>query len=197
MEGSPAKKQKQTQPIAITPPPLKRSYAAVVRNNIDSCCNKENHNCILNPNKLSPTNKKPTMMHPDSVEANLKSHTIEKKPIIVVEHKNNNNRNKRTLKAAEVVGGSDVHPYLRQLEQALELETKYRVEGSNVIGSQINNADSNENINNSSGSITSGMRDGSAHVLRCLKVWYDLPTDVFFNAISSMDRFLARMRVSP
>ena len=27
MEGSPAKKQKQTAPMAITPPPLKRSYA--------------------------------------------------------------------------------------------------------------------------------------------------------------------------
>ena len=67
-----------------------------------------------------------------------------------------------------------------------------------VIGN--NNTDicngGNESSNGNSGSITSGMRDGSAHVLRCLKVWYDLPTDVFFNAISSMDRFLARMRVS-
>jgi hypothetical protein len=43
--------------------------------------------------------------------------------------------------------------------------------------------------------ITSGMRDGSAHVLRCLKVWYDLPSDVFFNAISSIDRFLSKMKV--
>jgi len=47
------------------------------------------------------------------------------------------------------------------------------------------------------GGITSGMRDGSAHVLRCLKVWYDLPSDVFFNAISSIDRFLAKMKAQP
>merc|ERR1719225_2012906 len=40
------------------------------------------------------------------------------------------------------------------------------------------------------------MRDGSAHVLRCLKVWY-LPSDVFFNAISSIDRFLAKMKAQP
>ena len=40
------------------------------------------------------------------------------------------------------------------------------------------------------------MRDGSAHVLRCLKVWYDLPADVFFSAVSSIDRFLAKMKVS-
>ena len=54
--------------------------------------------------------------------------------------------------------GEDVHPYLRQLEQALELEIKYRVPiGDNPAGEM-------------SGGITSGMRDGSAHVLRCLKV---------------------------
>jgi len=45
--------------------------------------------------------------------------------------------------------------------------------------------------------ITSGMRDGSAHVLRCLKVWYDLPSDVFFGAVSSIDRFLAKMKAQP
>lgn len=44
--------------------------------------------------------------------------------------------------------------------------------------------------------ITVGVRDGSAHVLRCLKVWYDLPGDVFFVAINLIDRFLTRMRVS-
>ena len=54
--------------------------------------------------------------------------------------------------------GEDVHPYLRQLEEALELEVKYRVPvGDNPQGEM-------------SGGITSGMRDGSAHVLRCLKV---------------------------
>ena len=45
------------------------------------------------------------------------------------------------------------------------------------------------------GCITSGQRDGSAHILRCLKVWYDLPSDVFFTAMLSVDRFLAKMKV--
>nr|CAD7426062.1 unnamed protein product [Timema monikensis] len=45
--------------------------------------------------------------------------------------------------------------------------------------------------------ITQGVRDGSAHVLRCLKVWYDLPSDVLFVAINLMDRFLTRMKVLP
>jgi cyclin G2 len=43
--------------------------------------------------------------------------------------------------------------------------------------------------------ITTGIRDGSAHVLRCLKVWYDLPSDVLFIAINLMDRFLTKMKV--
>ena len=81
--------------------------------------------------------------------------------------------------------GEDVHPYLKQLEQALELEVKYRVPVNDNPGGEM------------SGGITSGMRDGSAHVLRCLKVWYDLPSDVFFNAISSIDRFLAKMKAQP
>ena len=42
--------------------------------------------------------------------------------------------------------------------------------------------------------ITVGLRDGSAHVLRCLKVWYDLPSDVLFFAINLMDRFLSKMK---
>lgn len=46
------------------------------------------------------------------------------------------------------------------------------------------------------GEITAGIRDGSAHVLRCLKVWYDLPSDVLFVAINLMDRFLTKMMVS-
>lgn len=45
--------------------------------------------------------------------------------------------------------------------------------------------------------ITIGARDGSAHVLRCLKVWYDLPSDVFFVAINLMDRFLTKMKARP
>ncbi|XP_059616171.1 cyclin G [Phlebotomus argentipes] len=45
--------------------------------------------------------------------------------------------------------------------------------------------------------ITVGARDGAAHVLRCLKMWYDLPPDVLFAALNLVDRFLARMRARP
>lgn len=45
--------------------------------------------------------------------------------------------------------------------------------------------------------MTIGARDGAAHVLRCLKVWYDLPSDVLFAAINLVDRFLTKMKVRP
>ena len=75
---------------------------------------------------------------------------IEKRPIIVEAGLGH--------KRPQKVIGEDVHPYLCQLEQALELETKYRVPAGDNPGGEM------------SGGITSGMRDGSAHVLRCLKV---------------------------
>lgn len=160
MEGSPAKKQKQTAPMAITPPPLKRSYAAVVRSN----------------NKINMNHDKPLTSAKQVV-------MVEKKPIIIVEE----SKKPSSRGGHNQVIGEDVYPYLKQLEQALELEVKYRVPVSDNPGGELS----------SGGGITSGMRDGSAHVLRCLKVWYDLPSDVFFNAISSIDRFLAKMKAQP
>lgn len=47
------------------------------------------------------------------------------------------------------------------------------------------------------GEITIGTRDGAAHVLRCLKVWYELSNDVLFTAINLVDRFLTKMKVRP
>ena len=47
------------------------------------------------------------------------------------------------------------------------------------------------------GEITIAERDGAAHVLRCLKVWYDLPNDVLLTAINLVDRFLTKMKVRP
>lgn len=47
------------------------------------------------------------------------------------------------------------------------------------------------------GEITVGARDGAAHVLRCLKVWYELPTDMLLAAVNLVDRFLAKMKVRP
>ncbi|XP_013168403.1 PREDICTED: uncharacterized protein LOC106118310 [Papilio xuthus] len=40
-----------------------------------------------------------------------------------------------------------------------------------------------------SGEVTIGARDGAAHVLRCLKVWFDLPADVLVSAINLFDRY--------
>lgn len=77
-----------------------------------------------------------------------------------------------------------IHPLLEQLQEALVLEVKYQ---PNL---QLPNISQNDEI-------TIGARDGSAHVLRCLKVWYDLPSDVFFVAINLMDRFLTKMKARP
>ncbi|XP_053970900.1 cyclin G [Hylaeus volcanicus] len=77
-----------------------------------------------------------------------------------------------------------IHPLLEQLQEALVLEVKYQ---PNL---QLPSISQNDEI-------TIGARDGSAHVLRCLKVWYDLPSDVFFIAINLMDRFLTKMKARP
>ena len=107
-------------------------FAAVVRNNINSSCNNA---------KCEKKSVMPQMM------------TTEKRPIIVEAGDLGQPR-----KSSRNVIGEDVHPYLKQLEQALELEIKYRVPVNENPGGEM------------SGGITSGMRDGSAHVLRCLKV---------------------------
>jgi cyclin G2 len=75
----------------------------------------------------------------------------------------------------------EVHPLLGQLDCLLAREE---------VGS------STQVLSSSSG-ISHGMRDGSAHVLRCLKVWYDLPSDVFHTAVSNIDTFLAKMKAQP
>ncbi|EFN82026.1 Cyclin-G2 [Harpegnathos saltator] len=78
-----------------------------------------------------------------------------------------------------------IHPLLEQLHEALLLEVKYQ---PNLH--QLPTTTQNDEI-------TIGARDGSAHVLRCLKVWYDLSSDVFFMAINLMDRFLSKMKAKP
>ncbi|KAK3860946.1 hypothetical protein Pcinc_033038 [Petrolisthes cinctipes] len=72
------------------------------------------------------------------------------------------------------------------LLEALVLEPKYQ---PSLALPQIAKQDGGE--------ISMRMRNGSAHVLRCLKVWYDLPADTFFNAVNIMDRFLTRMKAQP
>lgn len=73
----------------------------------------------------------------------------------------------------------EVHPLLHQLDSLLA--------GQEVRGRLSPGA---------GGGISPGMRDGSSHVLRCLKVWYDLPSDVFHTAVSNIDTFLAKMKVN-
>lgn len=77
-----------------------------------------------------------------------------------------------------------IHSFVEQLQEALVLEVKYQPNLQLPIATQ-------------NDEITSGARDGSAHVLRCLKVWYDLPSDVFFIGINLMDRFLTKMKARP
>ncbi|KAJ9574027.1 hypothetical protein L9F63_008553 [Diploptera punctata] len=77
------------------------------------------------------------------------------------------------------------HPLVLKLQETLVLESKFQPHLQLSSISQ----DPTE--------ITTGIRDGSAHVLRCLKVWYDLPSDVLFVAINLMDRFLTKMKVRP
>lgn len=71
-----------------------------------------------------------------------------------------------------------------KLHEALSLEPKYQPSLYLPQESQ-------------DGEITIGTRDGAAHVLRCLKVWYDLSNDILFAAINLVDRFLTKMKVRP
>jgi len=74
----------------------------------------------------------------------------------------------------------EVHPLLGQLDTALAGQVAGERRGPPI-----------------SSGISPGMRDGSAHVLRCLKVWYDLPSDVFHTAIANIDTFLVKMKAQP
>jgi len=76
----------------------------------------------------------------------------------------------------------EVHPLLHQLDSLLAGEVSRPRPGAPVSGQA---------------TISPGMRDGSAHVLRCLKVWYDLPSDVFHTALANIDTFLAKMKAQP
>lgn len=46
------------------------------------------------------------------------------------------------------------------------------------------------------GEVTLNSRDEAVSILRFLRVWFDLPHSVFFSAVSYLDMFLARMKVS-
>lgn len=73
-----------------------------------------------------------------------------------------------------------------QITEALLLEPKYHVNLQLPVYGQRGGDE-----------MTMGMRDASAQVLRCLKVWYEFSSDTLFIALNIMDRFLARMRARP
>ncbi len=137
MEGSPAKKQKQTSPMAITPPPLKRSYAAVVRNNINSSQSL----------KELPACKKPQI--------------VEKKAIIIEATDGNVSSSQAKTCHSHVQVSEDVHPYLKQLEQALELEVKYRVPVSQASTLQ-QNSDNNNGPESQGTTMSGGITSGNS-----------------------------------
>ncbi|EFX64646.1 hypothetical protein DAPPUDRAFT_333991 [Daphnia pulex] len=79
------------------------------------------------------------------------------------------------------------------LQQALALEAKFQPK-LQLLSTASNTGESGE--------ITCAMRNGAAHVLPCLKVWYDLPSafhDLIFllDALNMMDRFMSRMKARP
>jgi len=76
----------------------------------------------------------------------------------------------------------EVHPLLGRLDKLLVEEGEMVGRGPSAPPHQ---------------GISPGMRDGSAHVLRCLKVWFELPTDVFHAATANIDTFLAKMKAQP
>ncbi|XP_073981127.1 cyclin G [Rhodnius prolixus] len=78
-----------------------------------------------------------------------------------------------------------ISPSFDKLNEALSLEAKFQPKLQLPVSSQ----DGHE--------VTVGIRDGSAHVLRSLKIWYDLPSEVLFVAANLMDRFLTKMKVRP
>lgn len=50
-------------------------------------------------------------------------------------------------------------------------------------------------VDHQPGEVSMSARDGAVHTMRYLKVWFELPEDVYFVAISFLDRFLTRMKV--
>lgn len=71
-----------------------------------------------------------------------------------------------------------------EIERALSLEKKYK---SNLL---VTHLDQQPDV------VALPSRDGAVHILRCLKVWFDLPSVVFLTSVNVLDRFLSKMKVS-
>lgn len=86
------------------------------------------------------------------------------------------------------VSSPSVSSLMQSLQQALALEAKFQPKLQLPSGPA---------TGGEGGEITCAMRDGAAHVLRCLKVWYDLPSSVLLASLNLMDRFISRMKARP
>lgn len=79
---------------------------------------------------------------------------------------------------------ASVKPIAFNLEEALAVEIQYR---PNLLVIQDDLKPWEVNLQS---------RDGAIHVLRFLRIWFDLPHSVFFSAVTYLDVFLAKMKVS-
>lgn len=72
---------------------------------------------------------------------------------------------------------------LREVQRALRLEEKYSANLSAVF------------FDHRPSDVSILARDGAVNTMRYMKVWFDLPEDVWFIAVNLLDRFLTRMKV--
>lgn len=72
---------------------------------------------------------------------------------------------------------------ISELKKLLKLEEKYK---PNLLIAY---------LDQQPGEVALSARDGIVHLMRYLKVWFDLPSNVYFTAVSLLDRFLTRMKV--
>lgn len=77
----------------------------------------------------------------------------------------------------------DLTNNLRELEKALLNEEKYKPNLPITC------------VDQQPGDVCMSTRNRAAHTLRCLRVWFDLPENVFFMAVNFLDRFLTVMKV--
>ena len=112
---------------------FQRSYAAVVRNNINTSVvhlalniNKnENNTSNNNNNKIGRTEKQAIII--ESGIDSKSAMSCKSKPLGSAASNTAAASNQACGGGPDIeVIGEDVHPYLKQLEQALELEIKYR-----------------------------------------------------------------------
>ena len=117
---------------------FQRSYAAVVRNNINTSVvhlalniNKNENNTSNNNNKIGRTEKQAIII--ESGIDSKSAMSCKTKPLGGTVHHGSAASNPAAASNQACGGGpdievigEDVHPYLKQLEQALELEIKYR-----------------------------------------------------------------------